>query len=55
MKDDIKQNRICTVLRFMAGEKPEAICSSLGCQECHAQAGGPGSTPCFNVGISSQL
>jgi putative transposase len=31
MKDDIKQNRICAVLRFMAGEKPESICSSLGC------------------------
>ncbi|GEM_PF-1283522 len=31
MKDDIKQNRICAVLRFMAGEKTETICSSLGC------------------------
>jgi putative transposase len=30
MKDDIKQERIRAVLRFLNGEKPEAICASLG-------------------------
>lgn len=30
MKDEIKQERIRAVRRFKAGEKPEAICSSLG-------------------------
>jgi transposase InsO family protein len=31
MKDDMKQKRIRAVRRFKAGEKPEAICSTLGC------------------------
>jgi len=31
MKDDICQRRILAVQRFHNGEKPEAICTSLGC------------------------
>ena len=31
MKDDVRQNRILAVQRFRSGEKPEAICASLGC------------------------
>ena len=31
MKDDIRQHRILAVQRFRSGEKPEAICASLGC------------------------
>ena len=31
MKDDVRQHRILAVQRFRNGEKPEAICASLGC------------------------
>jgi putative transposase len=30
MKDDIQQERILAVADFSHGEKPEAICASLG-------------------------
>jgi len=30
MKEAIKQERICAVRRYLAGEKPEAICASIG-------------------------
>jgi len=33
MKDDIQQERIRAVRRFLNGEKPEAICTSLGCSK----------------------
>jgi hypothetical protein len=31
MKDDVRKHRVLAVQRFRNGEKPEAICASLGC------------------------
>ncbi len=39
---------------YGANHGPDAKADLTVCQACHAQAGGPGSNPRFNVGIESQ-